>query len=179
MKKTIVRFGLISGALISVMMLLTLPFHDRIGFDRSLYVGYTTMVLAFLLVFFGIRSYRDNVGGGEITFGKAFLIGLGIVAISCVCYVITWEALYFTVMHDYIDKYAAYIIGKARSSGATEAMIQQKVQEMARLKEMLENPLINAAMVFLEPLPVGLVMALVSAGLLRKKKTGEVAAVGA
>ena len=98
-------------------------------------------------------------------------------AISCVCYVITWEVLYFTVMHDYIDKYAAYIITKVRASGATEAMIQQKMQEMAKLKQMLENPLINAAMVFLEPLPVGLVMALVSAGLLRRKKTSEVAAV--
>ena len=179
MKKTIWKFGLMSGVAISAMMLMTVPFHDQIGFDRGYYVGYTTMVLAFLLVFFGIRSYRDNVGGGQITFGKAFVIGLGIMAIASVCYVITWECLYFTVMHDFMDKWAAYAIGKARASGATEAMIQQKVEEMAKLKTMMENPLINSAMVILEPLPVGLIMSLVSAGLLRKKRNTQVAAQSA
>ena len=127
MKKTIVTFGLISGAVSSAMMLLTMPFMDRIGFERGYFVGYTSIVLSFLLVFFGIRSYRDNVGAGQITFGKAFMIGLGITVISCVCYVITWEVLYFTVMHDFMDKYAAYVIGKAKSSGATEAVLQQKM----------------------------------------------------
>src|SRR4051794_20888129 len=110
MKKTVWTFGLISGAIMSAMMLVTVPFHDKIGFDRGMYVGYTSMILAFLLVFFGIRAYRDNVGGGQISFGKAFTIGLCITLISCACYVITWEALYFTVLHDFTDKYAAYAI---------------------------------------------------------------------
>ena len=111
MKRTIIVFGLISGAVSSAMMLATVPFYDRIGFGTSgLVVGYTGMVLSFLLVFFGVRSYRDNVGGGQITFGKAFMIGLAITLISCVCYVITWEALYFTVLHDFPEKYAAYMI---------------------------------------------------------------------
>ena len=65
MKNTVIQYGLISGALISVMMMLTIPFHDHIGFDISgLLVGYTTMVLAFLLIYFGLRSHRDTVGGG-------------------------------------------------------------------------------------------------------------------
>src|SRR6516164_2969572 len=90
-KKTILTFGLISGAVSSAMMIAAAPFHDRIGFDRSAVLGYTTIVLSFLLVFFGIRSYRDNVSGGRITFAKAFGVGLGIMLISCLCYVITWE----------------------------------------------------------------------------------------
>lgn len=75
MKKTILTFGLISGAIMALMMFATLPFIDRIGFDRGVIVGYTSMILSFLLVFFGIRSYRENVGGGTITFGRAFAVG--------------------------------------------------------------------------------------------------------
>lgn len=176
MKKTILTFGLLSGAVSSVMMLLTMPFMDRIGFDHGYFVGYTSIVLSFLLVFFGIRSYRDNVGGGKITFGKAFAIGLGITLISCVCYVITWEALYFTVLHDFMDKYGAYIVAKAKASGATEAVLQKKLQEVADMKKMYENPLINVAMTFIEPFPVGLLMTLLSAGLLRRKAGAAVAA---
>ena len=170
MKKTILTFGLISGAVSAAMMLITVPFHDRIGFDSAGYVvGYTGIVLSFLLVFFGIRSYRDNVGGGQIAFGKAFMIGLGITVISCVCYVITWEALYFTVLHDFPDKYAAHVIQKVRASGASDAVIAQKAKELPDFKVMYENPLINAAFTFIEPFPVGLVMTLISAGLLRRK----------
>src|SRR5215216_8002011 len=110
MKKIVLTFGLISGALLSAMMLATVPFIDQIGFDRGVIVGYTTMVLAFLLVFFGIRSYRENVGGGYISFGRALGVGLLIMLISCVCYVVTWEIVYFNFMPDFAEKYANYAI---------------------------------------------------------------------
>ena len=177
MKKTIITFGLISGAVSSAMMLLTVPFHDRIGFGTSgLVVGYTAIVLSFLLVYFGIRSYRDNVGGGQITFGKAFTIGLAITIISCICYVMTWEALYFTVLHDFPEKYAAYMIQKVKASGASDAVIAQKTQELAEFKKFYGNPLINAAFAFIEPFPVGLGITLLSAAVLRKKPGSHPAA---
>src|SRR5947209_6346806 len=91
MKKTVLTFGLISGAIMSLMMSSMLPFADKIGFDKGAYLGYTTMVLSFLLVFFGIRSYRENVGDGTISFGRAFLIGILITAIGSIFYVVTWE----------------------------------------------------------------------------------------
>lgn len=176
MRRTILTFGLISGAVSSAMMLVTVPFHDKIGFDTAGYVvGYTAIILSFLLVYFGIRSYRDNVGGGLITFGKGFAIGLGITVISCLFYVITWEALYFTVMHDFPDKYAAHMIEKAKASGASDAAIAQKAKELADFKVMYENPLINAALTFLEPFPVGLLMTLLSAAILRKRGSPAVA----
>ena len=176
MRKTIIVFGLISGAVSSGMMLLTIPFHDTIGFDTAGYVvGYTAIVLSFLLVFFGIRSYRDNVAAGQITFGKAFVIGLGITMISCVFYVVTWEALYFTVMHDFPAKYAAHMIQKLKASGASDAVIAQKTKELADFATMYENPLINAAMTFIEPFPVGLLMTLLSAAILKKRGSPAVA----
>jgi hypothetical protein len=169
MKKTILKFGLISGILCSLMMVATVPLEDQIGFDRSEYVGYTIIVLSFLLVFFGIRSYRDNAGAGQITFAKAFAVGISITLITCICYVVTWEILYFTVLHDFMDKYDAYLIEKARTAGASAAALQAQLQQMNKFKEQYENPLFNAAVTFLEPFPVGLVITLISAVILRKK----------
>src|SRR6266566_8630124 len=124
MKKSVLTFGLISGAVISVLMLLTLPFHDAIGFGiGGLIVGYTTMVLAFLLIYFGVRSYRDNVAGGTVRFGRAFAVGALIGLVSSMCYVATWEVMYFKFMPDFMDKYGAHVIEKARASGENAAEI--------------------------------------------------------
>jgi len=174
MQKTILKFGLISGVLSSVMMCSTLPFADQIGHGRYGYlVGYTTIVLSFLLVFFGIRSYRENIGNGQITFGRAFSIGIAITLISCLFYVITWEILYFNFMHNFMDNYNAHAIAQLKASGADPAAIQVKLEQMKKFKEMYENPLFNAAVTLLEPLPVGLVMTLLSAGILRRKAPAE------
>jgi hypothetical protein len=169
MKKTILIFGLISGVLSSLMMLATLPFVDKIGFDKGEYVGYTALVLSFLLVFFGIRSYRDNVGNGQITFTKGFAVGILITLISCAFYVVTWEVLYFTVLHGFMDKYSAYMVEKAKASGASAAALQAQLQQLKKYKELYENPFFNAAMTFIEPFPVGLVITLISAAVLKKK----------
>jgi hypothetical protein len=169
MKKTVLTFGLISGAVSSLLMVATMPFMDRIGFDKGYVIGYTSIVLSFMLVYFGIRSYRDNVTGGHISFGKAFQVGILITLISCACYMVTWEVLSHTVVTDFLDKYNAYLIEKAKSSGATAEALQKQAEEMARFKELYENPFINAALTLLEPLPVGLVITIISSFVLKKK----------
>ena len=169
MKKTILTFGLISGALSSLMMVATVPFAHNIGFGKALVVGYTAIILSFLLVFFGIRSYRDNPGNGQITFSKAFAVGICITLISCIFYVVTWEIIYFNFMHDFMDTYNAHIIEKLKASGASAAAVQTQLQQMAKFKEQYENPLFNAAMTFIEPFPIGLAITLISAAVLRRK----------
>lgn len=179
MKKTVWTFGLISGGVISALMLLVLPFHDRIGFDRGYVVGYTTMVLAFLFIYFGVRSYRDDVGNGHVSFGRALAVGSLIAVVSSVCYTATWEVIYFGgLMPDFSAKYQAYEIGKAKASGASQAEIDRQLADLKRFDEMYKNPAFNAAMTFIEPLPVGLVIALVSAGILRRRRqdAGELVA---
>jgi hypothetical protein len=171
MRKTVLTFGLISGAILSAMMLITMPFHDAIGFDRSMIVGYTTMVLAFLLVFFGVRSYRDNVAGGTVRFGRAFAVGALIAAVASLCYVATWEVVYFGgIAPDYIPKYQAHILAKERAKGQTEEALAQKKAELDEFAEMYKNPVINTAFTFMEPLPVALIVALVSAGGLSRRR---------
>ena len=169
MKKVVLTFGLISGAVSSLMMLLTLPFLDRIGFDRGEIIGYTTILLSFLVVFFGVRSYRENVAGGTLGFGRAFAVGLLITLVSCACYVVTWEIIYFKLAPGFADKYAAHAIDKAKASGASQQAVDEIARQMRAFKQMYDRPVINAAMTFMEPFPIGLVVALVSAGVLRRK----------
>ncbi len=169
MKKTVLTFGLLSGALSALMMFATVPFLDTIGFERGAIVGYTAILVSFLFVYFGIRSYRDTVGAGRITFRTGFGVGILITLISCLFYVIAWEIVYFQFMPDFGAKYAAYLAEHLRSTGASEAAIQAALDQGAELKRMLDNPLTNAAMTFTEPFPVGLLVTLISAAVLRKK----------
>ena len=177
MKKVVLTFGLIGGVMLAVMIVALIPFHDQIGFDRGVYVGYTTMVVAFLMVFFGVQSYRDNVGGGSVTFGRAVKVGTLISLVIMVCYVVTWTIVFYNFMPDYIDKYGAHMIEQARQSGATEAAIAEQTQQMAGFKEMFQNPLVFMAFGLLEPLPVALVFTLVTAGVVSRKRTSHAAAV--
>jgi hypothetical protein len=170
MRKVVLTFGLISGAILSVMMLLTTHFQDQIGFDKAYIIGYATMVLAFLMVYFGVRSYRDNVAGGSVTFRRAFSLGLMITVIASVCYVATWQLVYYKLAPDHLAKWSAYEVDKAKESGATDEQIAAKTKEMAELNEKLKNPLVNIAFTFLEPLPVGILITLVTAGVLSRKR---------
>lgn len=171
MRKTIVTFGLISGAISSFLMAVTVPFADRLGHEKgALMVGYTGMVLSFLLVFFGIRSYRDNVNNGQITFARAFAVGISITVISCLCYVITWEIVYFNFMHDFMDKYSAHQVAKVKASGASPEAVQAQLQQIEKYKILYENPFFNSLVTFIEPFPVGLIMTVLSAAILRRKR---------
>ena len=174
MQKVVLTFGLISGAILAAMMVLTIPFMEQIGFDNGMIIGYTTMVLAFLLVFFGIRSYRDTVGNGRISFGRALGVGLLIVLIASICYVVTWEIVYHQFLQDFGDRYAAHVIEGVRKSGKPAAEIEQEVQKMNDMMTLYKNNILfNVAITFLEPLPVGLIMTLISALILRKRAPKE------
>lgn len=170
MKRIVLTFGLISGAILAAMMWATLPFMEQIGFDNGQLVGYTTMVLAFLLIFFGIRSYRDTIGNGYITFGRGFKVGILITLIACLCYTVAWEILYYNFMPDFGDKYTQYLIEKSRASGASPEQIATEVARMEQFKEIFKNPVYNFLLTFfIEPLPVGLVMTVLSALILKKR----------
>ena len=172
MKRTIWKFGLISGVLSAVLMGMNITLVGDHG-PKGLLFGYTAMVISFLLVYFGIRSYRDDVGGGEISFGKAFAIGISITLISCLFYVIAWEILYFNFLPGFMDNMATQAVAQLKAAGASAAAIQAKAEEMKKFKAMYDNPLINGAMTFMEPFPVGLLITLVSAGMLKKKGPGR------
>lgn len=176
MRKIVLTFGLISGVIMSALMFGNLSFHDRIGFDYGLVVGYASMVLAFLLIYFGVRSYRDEVAGGRVSFGQAFKVGFLIMLVACVLYVIGWEIAYPRFFPDYLSQYAEHVLEKARAAGATEAELAAQQAELSQFAKLYENPLVRAGMTMLEPLPVGLVFSLLSAWLLSRRKQEAVPA---
>lgn len=169
MKKIVLTYGVISGLVSAALMLATVPFMDQIGFDHGELAGYSAMLLAFLFVFFGVKQFRDRQQGGSITFGRAFAVGLMITLISSLFYVGAWMIVSSTMMPDFGDKYAAYTIDKARRDGKSEAEVQALSNQMAEFQKMYANPLVKAAMTFVEPFPVGLLVTLVSAATLRRK----------
>ncbi|HEY1952427.1 MAG TPA: DUF4199 domain-containing protein [Gemmatimonadaceae bacterium] len=172
MKRTVLTFGLIAGAIMSIEMIVGLPFIDEIG-SLGVVVGYATMVVAFLMIYFGIRSYRDGVAGGSIGFGRAFGVGILITLIACICYVATWEVIFYKFTPDFFDKYSARVLAQTKESGATAAQIEVKRRELAIQGAEYKKPLVNIAYTFIEPFPVGLVFTLVCAALLRRRRPGE------
>ena len=169
MRKIIVTFGLISGAISSLMMIVLVAFGDTIGFDRGAVIGNTSIVLSFLMVFFGIRTYRDNIGNGQITFVKAFAVGLSITLISSLVYVVTWEVIYYNFIPGFWDAYGAHLVQKLTASGASPAAVQAKLQQVRKYKELYKNPFFNGVLTFVHPFPIGLVITLFSALVLRRK----------
>ena len=168
MKRIVWTFGLISGAVLSLLMGISMAFIGHIG-DKGLIIGYTTMVVSFLMVYVGIKTYRDNVLGGLIKFGKAFQVGILIAVIGSVCYVATWEALFYGT--DVGEKVLAQMVEQEKTRGVNQAENDAKIAEMKKLQELYRsNPFVNAALTFIEAFPVGLVITLVSAGVLSRKR---------
>ena len=170
MRKIVYKFGLIAGTILSAVMLATFPFWEKSEFDHSEVIGYASMVGAFLLIFFGVRAYRDTISAGRVSFGRALTVGALIAVVGSVCYVATWEFIYFKFMPDFAIQYRAHVLDKARANGETEAAISQKTKEMDDFVKMYSNPLFNVAMTFAEPMPVGLIIAFVTAGVLSRRK---------
>jgi len=166
MKRTVLKFGLIAGAVASVMMLANVPNMAAGDLDKGEILGYTSIVLSMLFVFFGVRSYREHAGGGHLTFFRGLSVGLLIMLVSCVCYVATWEIVSNVFMPGLGEKVFTCWIEKEKAKGASEA----ELAKMAGYKEMyVKNPLANVAMTFMEPLPIGLAASVLSAAILRKK----------
>jgi Protein of unknown function (DUF4199) len=167
MKKNIIIYGLIAGIVVSILMLFSISI--KMDYNISLFVGYASMLIAFSLVFVGIRNYRDKYNEGVISFGKAFKIGIMIVLIASTIYVIAWLIDYFFFIPDYLEKYSAHILDKLKASGASQIEIDKQTTEMANLTKMYKNPLFNAMMTYMEILPVGLIVTLISSLILKSK----------
>ncbi len=104
MKNVVIKYGLISGGILAVTMVAACMLYYKMGFDCSLIIGYTTMLIAFTFIYFGMASYRDIIGGGQIGYGRALSIGLLITVVASICYVITWVIIYHTLFPDFMDR---------------------------------------------------------------------------
>ena len=174
MKKNIIIYGLIAGIVVSVLMLSSVNYlshcEGSVDYDTSMLIGYASMLIAFSLVFVGIRNYRDKFNEGVISFGKAFKIGIMIVLIASTIYVVAWLIDYFFFIPDFMEKFSAQELDKLKASGASQIEIDKQTKEMADFATMYKNPFFNAMMTYAEILPVGLIVTLISSFILKRKR---------
>ncbi|MFZ2907068.1 MAG: DUF4199 domain-containing protein [Cyclobacteriaceae bacterium] len=173
MKKVILIYGLIAGSIVAAMMFITIPMYNNgsLDMDKGELVGYTTMVVALSLVFFGIKSYRDNYAKGVISFGKGFKIGILITLIACIMYGLAWEITYSRIGDEFTIKMTEKYMEDMKTGGASDREIQEAKEQWENFNEMYKNPLFRFMFtIFIEIFPVGLGITLVSAAILRKKE---------
>jgi len=168
MRKTVFTFGIIAGIIVSAMLFITMT-EDFVGMKHGELIGFATMIIAFTTIFFAIRAYRDKYNGGEIKFGKAFLIGLYITLIASTLYVASWMLISGTYGKNYMDQYYENAIEEIRESDMSQEEIDLQIRSMQQFQEMYKNPFVKIGVTYMEILPVGLVISLISAGLLRKR----------
>jgi hypothetical protein len=171
MTPVILRYGIIAGLIVSLpwlVYMLTLPADGHM--NHSMLLGYTLMIVALSMVFVGIKQYRDRSPGGTIRFGKALLLGLGISAVASLIYVIGWEICMAFSQYDFIAAYSKMIVDGARAQGAGPAEMEAATKQAADFATMYRNPLYRMSFTFIEIFPVGILVSLISAALLRNSR---------
>lgn len=169
MFRDILKYGLIGGLVIGGFnfALFTLA-GDQPHFEYGMYIGYTAMLVALSTVFLGIKRHRDVELGGVIRFWPAFGMGLAISFIAGVFYVAAWEASQAITHADFMTAYSNFVLEQARAEGKSAADIAAMTKELAEFKVIYANPMTRLPMVFAEIFPVGVLVSLVSALLLRR-----------
>lgn len=178
MKRTVLIYGAIAGAVVSLFMSTTmlLTANDEMVHTgaSSMLLGYLGMLIAFTFIFVAIKSYRDKENGGVISFGKAFRIGLLIALIASTLYVVAWAIVYKAFLPDYMDKYCAAIIEQEKPNLSAEAL-QARIAEMNKTKEMYATPWGFTLFTYAEILPVGILVSLIAALVLKRKSKVAIA----
>ena len=167
MTRTIFIYGVLAG---SAVILTTIIGTTLSGGHGSLWFGYLVMLAAFSVIFVAIKTYRDQTLGGVISFKRAALMGLAISATAGVAYTIGWEIYLAATDYAYVHDYADAIVEKRRAAGASAEEMAKVIAQTDRVREQYKNPAFRLPVTFSEIFPVGLIVTLVSAGLLRNEK---------
>jgi hypothetical protein len=177
MKKNVLIFGLIAGAIVSTFMAVSMSICSKDeSYSHNMVLGYSAMILSFSLIFVGVKNFRDKYNGALITFGKAFRIGLYVTLIASTMYVAVWLVEYYMFIPDFMEKYTAHILREARAGGVNQLELDKKAAEMASYRELYKNPIFVVLLTYLEILPVGLIISLITALFLRRNKLPGVTA---
>ena len=170
MQKIILTYGFIAGAVIIGTIIIWFATGANYEHVAGLeWLGYLIMIVAFSLIFFGVKQYRDRELGGVIRFPTALKVGLGITLVASVVYVVAWEVNLAATDYAFINDYTQSLIDDRRAAGASEAEMAGFVAEMETQRAKYDNTLYRLMITFSEIFPVGLVIALVSAAILRRR----------
>ena len=167
----ILRYGLIAGLIIGIPMLWRMlaakPGEVPVV---GMLLTYLVMVVALTAVFIGIKAYRDKVLGGVIRFLPALGLGIGISAVASLVYAIAWEVSSAYSTFDFIAFYKAYMIDAVKATNPTPEALQKAIADAEEFAVMYKNPLYRMPMTFIEMFPVGILVSLISAAILRNPR---------
>ncbi|MFZ5635491.1 MAG: DUF4199 domain-containing protein [Pseudomonadota bacterium] len=177
MFRKILLWGTVAGLIVgSILFGTTVALADNHPpLAVGMLIGYTSMLIALSAIFVGVKRHRDDTLGGVIRFWPAFGMGLGISVVAGVFYVLAWEAALAVTGMDYMGEYARLAIEEARAAGTGAAELAKLSAEMERFRVQYDNPLFRMPMTFTEIFPVGVLVSLVSAALLRNPRFMAVA----
>lgn len=165
MTRIVLTYGLISGVIIILGLIVAMSLAGH-----SLWLGYLIMLVALSSILVGVKQHRDQALGGVIRFWPALGLGLAIAAVATVAYVAIWEAYLAITHYRFMEDYTAHMLAAKRAAGVTGAAYAKAVADAETMKQQYANPLYRYAMTAAEIFPVGLLIALVSAALLRNPR---------
>ena len=166
MKKLVLVYGVISGLVIIVINTLSL----ELGIEQE-WLGFLVMFIAFSSIFVAVKQYRDETLGGVIRFGTGFLVGLGITVVASLVYVLVWELYLALTDYAFIDAYIQSVLESRQTGGASQGELAATIAETETIRQQYTNPLFRLPMTFVEVFPVGVLISLVSAFILKESKT--------
>jgi hypothetical protein len=172
MRRTVLVFGLVFGAVSVGLLFVTIPYVEAEDLSKHELLGYAGIVVAALFVFFGVRSYREK-SGGRLTFGRGLAVGVLITLVATTCYTATAQVVYFGFKPDLGAHHAAGMVERARQRGADAEQIEQTRRQAEEIQRLMDNPMTNLllAWAFSPTFAVGLLSSLASAAILRRKES--------
>ncbi len=170
MKKIVLRYGLLGGLVVGLVVAVSTLLGVYTGHvEGSMIIGYASMILAFSLIFVALKNLRDKLYEGTISFGKAFKAAMLITAVTSSIYVAVWLICYYFFIPDFMEQYKVYTLNSAKANGFSEAEISKQAAQMQSYSDLYKNPLFVILFTYMEILPVGVIVSLVAALVIKRK----------
>jgi hypothetical protein len=166
------KYGTISGLLMAIVLFGAIPMQSKVGFQQLEMMGFIGTLLAFIPVFFGIRTYRETIGEGSVSFLRALNTGIIIVAIASIFYALSWLIIFYKISPDFIDKYRDYNLEQMKLAHASQKDMDGYMAQIEQFRNITKNPFMYGAYTFTEPLPQGVIITAICSLILRRKTPG-------
>ena len=169
-KNVLLRYGTFGGLIVASVLVISTSYCTQTGqYEGNMIIGYAAMILAFSLIFVAVKQVRDKQNGGVISFGKAFKAALLVTLVTSTIYVVIWLICYYFFIPDFMDKYTAYVLNKAKTDGTSATEFARQTAQMQTYSDMYKNPLFVILLTYMEIIPVGIIVSLVAALILKRK----------
>ena len=168
MKRTILKYGIYSLLTAAGLFALALLLGKGLDYSVQEIIGYTSMAISLIFVFFGIRHYRDHENNGKISFLKALGVGILISLFAAVGFGLI-DYLFTTVINpDFAVEYETKMIADMKATLPAEEFELKKAELQQQMADYGGSGFM-AFMMFAAVTMMGFVVSLLSALVLQKK----------